>query len=133
MPRASAIVSFRICGSAWVGVARHALGDNDGATGRNTGMSRAKLSACALCLTAIAASGCSQSQPATRDFTLVNQREAKAVETGNTLEAADLACKAETKRKGFASVLGIVSRLRKGSADEDYIACMKARGYEVKP
>ena len=22
---------------------------------------------------------------------------------------------------------------RKGSADEDYIACMKARGYEVKP
>jgi hypothetical protein len=39
----------------------------------------------------------------------------------------------ETKRKGIASVIGIVSRLRKGDADEDYVACMKARGYEVKP
>jgi hypothetical protein len=96
-------------------------------------MSRAKLSAFAVCLIAIAASGCSLTQPAKRDFTLVNQREAKAEETGNTLEAAETACKEQTERKGIASVLGIVSRLRKGSADEDYIACMKARGYEVKP
>jgi hypothetical protein len=43
------------------------------------------------------------------------------------------ACKEETERKGIGSVLGIMSRLRKGSADEDYIACMKARGYEAKP
>jgi hypothetical protein len=118
---------------AWTGVAGlHALGD-EGAMGRNTSMSRAKLSALAVCLTAIAASGCSLTQPAQRDFTLVNQREAKAEETGNTLEAAEKACKEETEKKGIASVLGIVSRLRKGSADEAYIACMKARGYEVKP
>lgn len=96
-------------------------------------MSRAKLSAFAVCLTAIAASGCSLTQSAKRDFTLVNEREAKAEETGDTLEAAEKACKEETEREGIASVLGIVSRLRKGSADEAYVACMKARGYEVKP
>jgi hypothetical protein len=42
------------------------------------------------------------------------------------------ACKVETKRKGMASIVGIFSRLRPGSADADYLACMKARGYEVK-
>jgi hypothetical protein len=42
------------------------------------------------------------------------------------------ACKVETKRKGMASIVGIFSRLRRGSADADYLACMKARGYEVK-
>ncbi|MGD9501782.1 MAG: hypothetical protein AB7V40_04765 [Methyloceanibacter sp.] len=96
-------------------------------------MSRAKLSAFAICLIALPALGCSLSQPASRNFTQVNQREAKAEETGNSLEAAQEACKAETERKGIASLVGIVSRLRKGSADEDYVACMKARGFEVKP
>ena len=96
-------------------------------------MSRAKLSAFAVCLIAIAASGCSLTQPAKRDFTLVNQREAKAEETGNSLEEAEKACKEETEGKGIGSVLGIMSRLRRSSADEDYVACMKARGYEVKP
>lgn len=96
-------------------------------------MSRAKLSAFTVCLIAIAASGCSLSQPAKRDFTLVDQREAKAEEAGNSLEGAEKACKEETERKGIGSVLGIMSRLRRGSADEDYVACMKARGYEVKP
>jgi hypothetical protein len=96
-------------------------------------MSRVKFSACALCLIAIAASGCSLTQPANRDFTLVNQREAKAEETGNSLEEAEKACKTETERKGIGSVLGIMSRLRRGSADEAYVACMKGRGYEVKP
>jgi hypothetical protein len=96
-------------------------------------MSRVKLSAFAVFLIAIPASGCSLTQPAPRDFTLVNQREAKAEEKGNTLQAAEQACKEETERKGIGSVLGIMSRLRKGSADEDYIACMKARGYEAKP
>ena len=96
-------------------------------------MSRAKLSAFALCLIAIAGSGCSMTQPAKRDFTLVNQREAKAEEAGNSLEETEKACKEETERKGIGSVLGIMSRLRRGSADEDYVACMKARGYEIKP
>ena len=63
----------------------------------------------------------------------MDQRPAKAEEAGNTLEAAEPACKEETKQKGINSVVNIFSRLRKGSADEDYVACMKARGYEVKP
>jgi len=76
--------------------------------------------------------GCSLSEPSTRDFTQVNQRPAKAQEAGNTLEQAELACKAETKTKGIASITAIFSRFRKGSADEDYVACMKRRGFEVQ-
>jgi hypothetical protein len=96
-------------------------------------MSRGKLSAFAICLIALPAFGCSMMQPEPRKFTQVNQREAKAEETGNSLAAAEEACKKETERKGIGSLVGIVSRLRKGSAEEDYIACMKGRGYEVKP
>ena len=29
-------------------------------------------------------------------------------------------------------MVAIFTRLRKGSADEDYVACMKTRGYDVK-
>ena len=86
----------------------------------------------AACLATLASSGCSLSEPAPRDFTLVGQREGKAEESGNSLEAADKSCKEETTKKGLGSVVGIVSRLRKGAADEDYIACMEARGYQVK-
>ena len=96
-------------------------------------MSRVKLWAFAAFLIAMPGSGCSLSDPAPRNFTLVDQRPAKAEEASNTLEQAEAACKEETKRKGIASVIGIVSRLRKGDADEDYVACMKTRGYEVKP
>jgi hypothetical protein len=85
------------------------------------------------CLLAAMTQGCSMGEPKPRDFTLTDQRPAKAQEAGNTLEAAEAICRAETKRKGIANVAAIFSRLRQGSADEDYIACMKARGYEVKP
>ena len=96
-------------------------------------MSRVKLAVLALGLLGLELSACSHAEPAPKDFVLVQQRQAKAEENGNTLEAAELACKAETERKGIASVVGIFSRLRRGSADADYIACMKARGYEAKP
>ncbi len=109
------------------------LGDRERARGRDMGMSRVGLAAFVACLMAMPAAGCSLSQPAPRDFTLVNQREAKAEETGNSLQEAEAKCKEETERKGLGSVVGLVSRLRKGAADEDYIACMKGRGYEVKP
>jgi hypothetical protein len=95
-------------------------------------MSRAKWAALAVCLFGLLASGCSLSEPAARDFTLVNQRPAKAEESGNSLKQAEEACKEETRKKGIASVLGIVSRLRKGAVDEDYVACMRRRGYEVE-
>ena len=46
-------------------------------------------------------------------------------------EAAIKACKEETEKKGFGSVLGIFSRLRPGSSEANYTACMKKRGYEA--
>jgi hypothetical protein len=95
-------------------------------------MSRVKGAALAACLIGASLSACGYTEPAPRDFTLVGQRPAKAKEAGNTLAAAELACKEDTKQKGMANMLAIFSRFRKGSADEDYIACMKARGYEVK-
>ena len=85
------------------------------------------------CLIGVPVSGCSLSEPAPRDFTRIDQRSAKPEDSGTGLEEAKAACKEETRRKGIASVLGIVSHLREGSADEDYIACMKARGFEVEP
>jgi hypothetical protein len=85
------------------------------------------------CLLGALTSACSHAEPTPKDFVLVDQRPAKAEEAGNTLEEAQLACKEETKKKGIGSVVAIFSRFRKGSADEDYIACMKRRGYDVKP
>ena len=96
-------------------------------------MSRVRPAVFVACLLGTLASACSHAEPTPKDFVLVHQRPAKAEEADNTLEEAELACQAQTKKKGMASVVAIFSRFRKGSADEDYIACMKARGYEVKP
>jgi hypothetical protein len=85
------------------------------------------------CLLGALAFACSHAEPTPKDFILVDQRPAKAEEAGNTLEEAERLCKEETKKKGIGSVVAIFSRFRKGSADEDCIACMKRRGYEVKP
>jgi len=95
-------------------------------------MSNAKRAVLVYCLLGALLQGCSLSEPSTRDFTQVNQRPAKALESGNTLEQAELACKKETKNKGIASITAIFSRFRKGSADDDYVACMKRRGFEVQ-
>jgi hypothetical protein len=94
-------------------------------------MMRVKSAALAACLLGAPLLGCA-SDPAPHDFTLVGQRSAKAQEAGNTLAAAEAACKEDTKTKGMANMLAIFSRFRPGSADKDYIACMKARGFEVK-
>jgi len=94
-------------------------------------MSRVTSAALAACLLAAWLTGCSYTEPAPRDFTLVGQRPAKAQEADNMLQAAEAACKQDTKTKGMANMLAIFSRFRPGSADKDYIACMKARGYEV--
>jgi hypothetical protein len=95
-------------------------------------MLRVKEAVLAACLLGTLLPGCSHSEPTPRDFTLVNQRPAKAEEAGNTLQAAEKACKEDTARKGISNVLAIFSRFRQGSADQDYIACMKTRGYEAK-
>ena len=85
-----------------------------------------------MCLLGTLVSACSLAEPTPKNFTLVDQRPAKTEEAGNTLQAAETACKDETRKKGIKSVVNIFSRLRQGSADEDYVACMKRRGYEVK-
>jgi hypothetical protein len=124
-------------------------------------MSRVKLAALAIGLLGLQLSACSHAEPAPKDFVLVNPHAAEdapppdsrgnfskigkekggkakqtkeaAAEGAPSLEAVEAVCKAETERKGTASMLAIFSRLRRGSADADYIACMKERGYEVKP
>jgi hypothetical protein len=94
-------------------------------------MSRVEPAVLVICLLGALASACSLAEPKPKNFTLVDQRPTKADEAGNTLEAAERACKEETRRKGIKSVVNIFSRLRQGAADEDYIACMRRRGYEV--
>ena len=96
-------------------------------------MSRVKRALLAAYLLGPLLAACSQAEPVPKDFVLVDQRPAKADETGNTLAKAEQLCTEEAKRKGIGSVVAIFSHLRKGSADEDYVACMKTRGYEVKP
>lgn len=122
-------------------------------------MSRVTLPLLAIGLLGLQLAACSHAEPAPRDFVLVNPHAAEDAPppdappgnwskvgkatggkakgakgdreaNGHPLEAAEAACKAE---KGTASMLAIFSRLRRGSADADYIACMKQQGYEVKP
>jgi hypothetical protein len=94
-------------------------------------MSKIKVAVLASCLLATLLPGCSHYEPPAQELVLVGQRPAKAIESNNTLSAATAFCKLETQRKGIKSIAGIFSRLRHGSADEDFIACMKDRGYEV--
>jgi hypothetical protein len=56
---------------------------------------------------------------------------AAPVDPGAALTAAINACKNATRDKGIKSVLAIVSHMRPGAVDEDYIACMKDKGYTV--
>ncbi|MGV1013477.1 MAG: hypothetical protein ACOYB4_00750 [Methyloceanibacter sp.] len=46
--------------------------------------------------------------------------------------AAAAACREETRSKGIRSVAAIFSRLRPGKVDEEFNACMRARGYEAE-
>ncbi len=96
-------------------------------------MRKAKGIALGVCLLGATLQGCSLAEPAPREFTPIStQRPAKAAEAGNTLAEAEAACKAEAEAKGKATLIAIFSRLRQGAADEDYVACMKQRGFEVK-
>lgn len=46
-------------------------------------------------------------------------------------DAASKACKDEAEKKGFSSIIGIFSRFRHGSTEEQFATCMKNRGFEV--
>jgi hypothetical protein len=56
---------------------------------------------------------------------------AAPVDPGAALAAAINTCKSATRDKGIKSVLAIVSHMRPGAVDEDYVACMKDKGYTV--
>ena len=73
---------------------------------------------------------CSLASPTDRTFTTADTKQAKQPDK-TTIEEASKNCKEQTRAKGFNSVLAIVSRLRPGAVDQDYIACMKGKGYTV--
>jgi hypothetical protein len=50
---------------------------------------------------------------------------------GSALAAAENFCRDTTRDKGIKSVLSLLTHLRPGAFHEDYVACMKSRGYEV--
>ena len=83
----------------------------------------------ATCALGLMLSACSLAGPTPRTFTAAEQKPAKPDPTA--LEQASKTCKETTRDKGIKSVLAIVSRLRPGAVDEDYIACMKNKGYTV--
>jgi hypothetical protein len=47
------------------------------------------------------------------------------------LTAATNACKEATRNKGIKSITAIFSHLRPEAVDQDYIDCMKGKGYTV--
>jgi hypothetical protein len=50
---------------------------------------------------------------------------------GAALAAAEHNCRDTARDNGIKSVLSIVTHLRPGAFDEEYVACMKSKGYEV--
>jgi hypothetical protein len=47
------------------------------------------------------------------------------------LAAAEHNCRDTARDNGIKSVLSIVTHLRPGAFDEEYVACMKGKGYDV--
>jgi hypothetical protein len=75
-------------------------------------------------------SACSLAGPTPHTFTpAAEQKRAKPDAT--SIEEASKVCKDKTREKGIKSVLAIVTRLRPGAVDEDYVNCMKSKGYTV--
>lgn len=74
-------------------------------------------------------SACSLIGPSSRSFTTA-QNQAKP--DPKALEQASAACKQATLDKGTKSVLAIFTRLRPNALNEDYISCMKNKGFTVE-
>jgi hypothetical protein len=76
-------------------------------------------------------SACSLAGPNPRAFTTTaEQKPAKPDATA--IEQASQACKSELRQKGIKSVLAILSSMRPGAVDEDYVKCMRNKGYTVE-
>ena len=90
------------------------------------------LSVAAVSALSLMLSACSLAGPNPRTFsTAAEQKPVKPDD--QALEQASQACKSEqTREKGIKSVLAIVSRMRPGAVDEDYVNCMRNKGYTVE-
>ena len=76
-------------------------------------------------------SACSLAGPNPRTFTTA--AEQKPVKPDATaIEQASQACKSELRQKGIKSVFAILSRMRPGAVDADYVKCMRNKGYTVE-
>lgn len=84
----------------------------------------------AVCTLGLMLSACSLAGPPDHTFTPSDAKPA-TLQDKTVIEQASKACKDKTRDKGIKSVLAIVTRLRPGAIDEDYIACMKDKGYTV--
>ena len=92
---------------------------------------RARLTLSVAAVSALMLSACSLAGPNPRTFsTAAEQKPVKPDD--QALVQASQACKEQTREKGIKSVLAIVSRMRPGAVDEDYINCMQAKGYAVE-
>lgn len=94
---------------------------------------RAKLTSAlaAVCALGLVLTACSLAGPNPHTFT--PEAESKRTKPDATaIEQASKICKDQTREKGIKSVLAIVTRMRPGAVDEDYIECMKQKGYTVE-
>lgn len=94
---------------------------------------RAKLTSAlaAVCALGLVLTACSLAGPNPHTFT--PEAESKRIKPDATaIEQASKICKDQTREKGIKSVLAIVTRMRPGAVDEDYIECMKQKGYTVE-
>ena len=89
------------------------------------------LSVAAVSALSLMLSACSLAGPNPRTFsTAAEQKPVKPAD--QALAQASQACKEQTREKGIKSVLAIVSRMRPGAVDEDYVNCMRNKGYAVE-
>src|SRR4029077_9390769 len=84
----------------------------------------------AICALGFALSACSPAGPPSHTFTTATPTPAKPDPTA--LEQASTACKESNREKGIKSVLAIVTSMRPGAVDQDYVNCMKNKGFAIK-
>ena len=76
-------------------------------------------------------SACSLAGRKPRTFTTAAEEKPAKPDT-TAIEQASQACKSELRQKGIKSVLAILSSMRPGAVDEDYVKCMRNKGYTVE-
>ena len=83
----------------------------------------------AACAAGLMLSACSFIGPPSQSFT---SAENQAKPDPKALEQASASCKQSTFDKGTKSMLAIFTRLRPNALNQDYISCMKNKGFTVE-